>query len=83
MTSNEELLKQVQKTLAEALQVTPEEIQPGLMFGGIKQWDSMGHMGIMMLLEERFNISIDADVIASLTSVPAICDYISKSGDQP
>jgi acyl carrier protein len=37
-------------------------------------------MGIIMLLEERFGIPIDADVIATLTSVPAICEYVSKSG---
>ena len=40
----------------------------------------MGHMGVMMLLEERFGIPLDADLIGSLTSVPAICAYISKSG---
>jgi acyl carrier protein len=34
----------------------------------------------MMLLEERFGIPVDADLIATLTSVPAICEYVSKPG---
>ena len=70
----------IQKTIAEALQVEPELVTPELAFGGIKQWDSMGHMGIIMLLEERFGIPVDADLIGALTSVPAICEYVSKSG---
>jgi citrate synthase len=75
-----DILENVRKTIAEALQIEPDLITPDLAFGGIKQWDSMGHMGIMMLLEERFGIPVDADVIATLTSVPAICEYVSKSG---
>ena len=73
------LSERVQELIAEALQVPMEQVVPDLSFGGIKQWDSMGHMGIMLLLEERFGVPIDADVIATLTSVPAICENLSKS----
>jgi len=72
-------LPNIRALIVEALQVTIDEIPPDLAFGGIKQWDSMGHMGIMLLLEERFGVPIDADVIATLTSVPAICEYLNKS----
>jgi citrate synthase len=76
---NDNLIVHVQETVAEALQVPIRQIAPTLAFGGIKEWDSMGHMGVMMLLEERFGISIDAEIIAALTSVPAICEYIQKT----
>lgn len=76
---NDKLIVHVQETVAEALQVPIRQIAPNLAFGGIKEWDSMGHMGVMMLLEERFGISIDAEIIAALTSVPAICEYIQKT----
>ncbi|MBE3066502.1 MAG: acyl carrier protein [Chloroflexi bacterium] len=76
---NDNLIVHVQETVAEALQVPIRQIAPNLAFGGIKEWDSMGHMGVMMLLEERFGISIDAEIIAALTSVPAICEYIQKT----
>ena len=75
-----DILENVRKTIAEALQIELDLVTPDLTFGGIKQWDSMGHMGIIMLLEERFGIPVDADLIGTLTSVPVICDYISKSG---
>jgi acyl carrier protein len=38
----------------------------------------MGHMGIMLLLEERFNLEIDAGIISTLTSIPDICKYIEN-----
>lgn len=76
---NDILIIRIQETVAEALQVPASQVTPELAFGGIKEWDSMGHMGVMMLLEERFGISIDAEIIAALTSLPAICDYIQKT----
>jgi acyl carrier protein len=75
-------LRRTQELVAEALQLPIDQVTPRLAFGGIKQWDSMGHMNIMMLLEERFGIAIDADVIATLTSITAICDYLGKSGKE-
>ncbi len=76
---NDELLKRVQDMVAEALQVPPGLVLPDLAFGGIPAWDSMGHMGVMMLLEERFGVPIDADGIATLTSVPAIYEHIRRT----
>lgn len=80
MGYSQDTLRRVQGLVAEALQLPSDQVTPRLAFGGIKQWDSMGHMSIMMLLEERFSITIDADVIANLISITAICDYLGKSG---
>jgi citrate synthase len=77
MVNGTALVDQVRALVAEALQVSSDQITPVLEFGGIKEWDSMGHMGVMLLLEQRFGIPIDADVIASLTSVLVICEHIA------
>ena len=54
---------QVQALLAEAIQVPPDQITPDLAFGDLPQWDSMGHMEVMMRLEEQFVVEIKADTI--------------------
>lgn len=82
MAYSQVTLRRAQELVAEALQLPIDQVTPRLAFGGIKQWDSMGHMSIMMLLEERFGIAMDADVIATLTSITAICDYLGKSGKE-
>jgi acyl carrier protein len=70
----------VQSALAEALRLPPELVNPDLAFGDLPQWDSMGHMEVMIVLENRFSIEINAETIGSLTSIPAICTYIQENG---
>jgi acyl carrier protein len=66
--------------LIEALQVPTDQVNADLAFGDLPQWDSMGHMEVMMFLEERFGVEINADSIAALTSVSAICRYLEDNG---
>jgi acyl carrier protein len=70
----------VQILLGEVLQVPPDLITPGLTFGDLPQWDSLGHMDIMLRLEEQFNVEINADTIAQLISIPEICRYLQERG---
>jgi len=74
------LTEQVRDLLAGALQVPAEAVSPDLSFGDLPQWDSMGHMEVMMQLEERFGVEVSADTIAALTSLPAICNYLKENG---
>lgn len=75
-----QLIQQVQAVLAEAIQVPIESISPDLAFGDLPEWDSLGHMEVMMLLEERFGIEINADTIAQLISIPEICAHLEANG---
>ena len=74
------LTEQVRDLLAGALQIPAEAVSPDLSFGDLPQWDSMGHMEVMMQLEERFGVEVSADTIAALTSLPAICNYLKENG---
>jgi acyl carrier protein len=70
---------QVQTLLAEVFEVPIEQVTPELAFGDLPQWDSLGHMDLMVRLEERFGVEISTETIAELVSVPAICDYLGRS----
>jgi acyl carrier protein len=72
----------VRALLAEVFQIPPDEITPELAFGDLPQWDSLGHMDVMMRLEEQFGVEINTDTIAELVSIPAICEYISASNQE-
>jgi acyl carrier protein len=74
------LKDQVPLILAEAFQIPPAEISPDLAFGDLPQWDSMGHMELMMLLEEQFGVEISTETIAELVSVPSIIQYLEERG---
>lgn len=74
---NLDICERVQAALAEALNLPASSITPDLAFGDLPQWDSMGHMEVMMRLEEHFGIEINADTITALTSIPAICAHVA------
>ncbi len=69
--------------LADIFQVPLEEITPDLAFGDLPQWDSLGHMELMMRLEEGFNAEITTESIAELTSLPVILTYLQEHGYEP
>jgi acyl carrier protein len=74
------LVSKVQALLVDALQVPQEMVGPDLSFGDLPQWDSMGHMEVMLRLEEVYGVEINAETIAALTSIPVICAYIKENG---
>lgn len=71
-----DLRANVKTMLAEVFQVQPGELPDDLIFGDIPQWDSMGHMDVMMSLEQNFGVEITTETIGGLTSLDAICDYL-------
>ncbi|MEJ2709168.1 MAG: acyl carrier protein [Anaerolineales bacterium] len=71
--------ERVQALLAEVFQVPQEDITPDLAFGDLPQWDSLGHMEMMIRLEDQFGVEVSADTIAELVSLPAILTYIEKN----
>jgi acyl carrier protein len=78
MNGDPSLVGSVQSLLAESLQVPPDMVTPDLAFGDLPQWDSLGHMEIMLRLEEHFGVAVDTDTIAQLISVPEICKYLEE-----
>ncbi|MBI3160597.1 MAG: acyl carrier protein [Chloroflexi bacterium] len=74
------LFAKVQPVLAAALKVNPADITPALQFGDLPQWDSMGHMEVMVGLEAALGVEITAETITALTSVEAICTHLAQNG---
>ena len=72
------LNKQIENIFSEAIQVPIEMVTPELEFGDLPEWDSLGHMEVMMRLEEEFGIEINADTIAQLVSIPEILKFIEE-----
>lgn len=76
---DQSLLESVQKALAAALNVEASEINPETQFGDLPQWDSMGHMEVLVALEKEFGVEVTAETITNLVSVPAICQHIEAN----
>lgn len=73
------LNQHIRMLIVNALKIPQEEVIDELSFGDLPQWDSMGHMEVMMELESEYGVEINADTIAALTSIPAICTYLKEN----
>ncbi len=78
--TSQTLSAQIQELLADAIQAPLDMVTPDLAFGDLPQWDSLGHMEVMMRLEEQYGIEISADTIAELISIPDICAFLESNG---
>lgn len=75
-TSESTLLDELRDVFAEVFHVPATEISPETQFGELPQWDSMGHMDLMVALESKFGVEINAETISQLVSIPAIIAHV-------
>lgn len=55
------------KAFIEAFNVEEPEL-PNLAYQSIKTWDSVGHMGLIAMLEDTFDIMMETDDIIDFSS---------------
>lgn len=70
-------LTDLQPILASTLLVSENLITLDLQYGDLPEWDSLGHMNIMMTLEDTYGIEINTETITELVSIAAILEYIN------
>ena len=75
-TSDQSIFEDLRTLFAEIFRVDPAQVEPDAQLGEWPVWDSMAHMDLMLALENRFGIEINAENISRLTSIPAILDHL-------
>jgi acyl carrier protein len=61
-------MEKYKKCFVEAFELSGEDGVERLEYQSIQMWDSVGHMGLMALLEENFDIMLDTDDIIDFAS---------------
>lgn len=80
MTQEQILTDKVRSLLAGIFRISFDEVPPDMAFGDIPQWDSFGHMEVMINLEEQYGVEITTETISELVNIPMICAYLEKKG---
>jgi len=57
-----------------------EDVLPNLEYQGVIEWDSVGHMTLITVLEECFDIEMDIDDITEFSSFKVGMDILAKYG---
>ena len=77
ITETEDRLSQ---TVAEVLGVTPDLLSEESSPDTISSWDSLGHLNLVIALEEEFGIRLSADNVLAMRSVSSIRRILQQSG---
>lgn len=70
------LFEKLQDIMASTLELAPAAITPESTMDDIEEWDSLGHVHIMVALEQAFDLYMEVDDFAELNSVPAILAFL-------
>lgn len=66
-------------TISEILKVPPTDLTPDSALGVTPGWDSMAHVDIMMVLEDRLGIEISEESLESLTTLGSILHLLEEN----
>jgi acyl carrier protein len=67
-------------TVAATLRVPVSKITATTKDEDLAAWDSLGHVNLMMALEQTFNIYLEVEDFSKLNSMPAIVEYLRAQG---
>ncbi len=72
--------ERLQQTIAATLKVAPGEVTESTRDEDLRQWDSLGHINLLMALEQEFGVFFEVEEFGNLNSVPAILAHLRKQG---
>jgi acyl carrier protein len=72
-------MEKYQKAFVDAFDVPPATL-PTLVYQAVASWDSVGHMGLMAVLEETFGITMDIDDVIDFSSFEKGQTLLKKYG---
>jgi acyl carrier protein len=68
------------QTFSRALGLPLERVSDALAYNTIKEWDSVGHMALVVELETDFNVMFDTDDILGMSSVAEAREILTRLG---
>ena len=74
------IFTQLQSVIAMTLKVPLDKVAETTTDQDLAAWDSLGHVNLMIALEQEFDIFLDVEDFQKLNSVPAIVQYLKENG---
>ena len=71
-------LEKYKNAFIKSLSIEKDSFKDNLEYNEIPEWDSIGHMTLMLGLEEEFNISLETDDIVDFSSFQKGIEILNK-----
>ena len=73
----------VMRSMETALNVAPHLITSDTKASDIQEWDSMGQLAIIFMLDREYDVKLEPNEAASLDSVEAVLAILRQKGKLP
>ena len=70
----------VRQAFSEALGIPIEQVSDELSYDSIPEWDSVSHMSLIAMLEDKFNVLLETNDILEMSSVRAAKEILGRLG---
>lgn len=77
---NDPLLDRVRQAVSDVFGVPLAEVVPDSSPQTVEAWDSMGHLNLVLALEQAFGVQLAPEEIAGMTSVRLAAQTLAKKG---
>ena len=77
---NSKCLKDLKDVFANALGIELHLVSEELTYRSIPEWDSIGHMALVVALESKYDIMLDTNDILDLSSLKVAKEILSRHG---
>jgi len=71
-------LEKYKKVFCDSFSITENDLKDNLEYNSIEAWDSVGHMGMIAELEDKFEIMLDTDDIIDFSSYKTGMEILAK-----
>lgn len=76
---DDKMEEKLRKIFASSLGIQADDVQDGLKYATIPQWDSVAHMALIAAIEENFDIMIDAEDVIDMSSFAKAKEIVTKN----
>jgi len=73
----------VDALIARTLGISEDRVTDALEYQSIREWDSLGHVSLMVALENAYGVTVDDELTLALRSVAAIREFAEGEGADP
>lgn len=74
---SEDIKDQVRRTVADVFALDADGVNDGTSPETTPAWDSLGHLNLILAVEQQFGVSFDPNQIPKLTSIEALAAAIA------
>lgn len=71
--------QRIKAIMARVFDLPADSIPDDASLGALKEWDSLGHITLMMAIEQELGVSLSADQMRHALTLPVIVDFVEQA----